>query len=390
MSYQGRFQQQNNHPPRKRKKSGNMGLRVTLIVVCVVLALILAGVGMVALYYNHALNQITRVDADPTNVNFDNVADLLPPPEDTVEETAQETTVETTVPETKPMSAEDIINIMVVGNSSREGEDARMADTAILVSINKYTKTVTLSSVLRDSLVQGPTFKDANGRSRQFGKIKFTTCYNLGYKYGNEDVGWAMKVINMVMKDNFGVEVDYNFEVDFDGFMTLVDKIGGVTLELTQAEADYLNDKMDNYLEAEAGPEYLDGYAALTYARMRKAQGDSDSDIKRTSRQRYLIEEIIKTLMTKDLATINSIVMDVLPYVTTNMTNEQINKLLLDLVPMLPGLKIESGTCPVEGTYWGDQVDIYKDGMYHSVLRFDAGQNKKLMGAIAEGQVPAA
>ena len=69
------------------------------------------------------------------------------------------------------------------------------------------------------------------------------------------------------------------------------------------------------------------------------------------------------------------------------MDSEAITNVLLKVLPMISEVKIESGTIPVEGTYWGEMVDIYEDGMMHSVLKFDQGQNKKLIRAITEAEV---
>ena len=113
------------------------------------------------------------------------------------------TTVETTVPKA---TAEDIINILVVGQSSRAGEESRMADTTMVVSINTFDGTVTVFSVLRDSYVKLPDYK-----GHVCGRAKFTVCYGLGYQWGG--TAGAMEMTNNCMRDNFGVEVDYNFEI---------------------------------------------------------------------------------------------------------------------------------------------------------------------------------
>lgn len=395
MSYQGRYQNQkpqknqspqSPQPPKKSKSS--KGGKIALIVLIVVIALLVAAIGAGVMYYNHMLGKITTVDAEPTGMDFDMLESMLPPAEST-EETEAPTTVETTE-ETEPpkvYAPDDIVNIMLVGNSARPGEASRLADTSILVTINKYTKTVTMNSVLRDTLVQFPKFEGPDGKSHSGGKVKFTTVYHLGWKAGGEDVAWAMKVQNYCMEQNFGVKVDYNFEVDFDGFMELINDLGGVYVELTQAEADYLNDTMDNYLKAEEGGEWLDGYAGLAYVRMRHAKGDNDSDIKRTGRQRYFLQQLFEQIKTKDVATLNAAISKALPYITTNMSKEEINSLLLDLIPMLPELKIESGTIPVEVDgkkyYWGEMLDIYGDGVEHSVLRFDPNKNREVLMALS-------
>ena len=96
-----------------------------------------------------------------------------------------------------------------------------------------------------------------------------------------------MEMTNICLKDNFGIEVDYNVEVSFDSFIKMIDYIDGVDIDLTQAEADYLNkDTLYVKRTIEPGVQRLQGMEALSYARMRKAAGDSESDIKRTERQR--------------------------------------------------------------------------------------------------------
>lgn len=376
MSYHGHFQ---NEKPKKKKR----GLKIFLIILAVLLVLV-AAIGIGAKLY---------LDNMFSKVNYVEMPDMSTPAETTeapatteataatteaTEATTEATTVETTVP---PMTAEDIINILVVGQAARAGEETHMADTTILVSVNTYTKTITLSSVLRDTYVDFPDYK-----TRTCGWGKMTTAYNLGYSW--EGIGGAMAYSNLTMKQNFGVEVDYNVEIDFEGFIKIIDFIGGVQLELTEAEAKYLNED-DLYVkyDVEPGLQTLDGMAALSYARMRKAEGDSESDIKRTSRQRYLLETLVARYRNASLSELQKAADILLPLITTNMDSEAITNVLLKVLPMISEVKIESGTIPVEGTYWGEMVDIYEDGMMHSVLKFDQGQNKKLIRAITEAEV---
>ena len=88
-----------------------------------------------------------------------------------------------------------------------------------------------------------------------------------------------------------------------------------------------------------------------------------------------------------NLSDLQKIANEVLPMITTSMTNSEITQTLLTLLPMLPELTIEKGgTCPA--SYKGDMVEIYGDGFYHSVLRFDETETKKAMRAITEGEEP--
>ena len=126
---------------------------------------------------------------------------------------------------------------------------------------------------------------------------------------------------------------------------------------------------------------------ALSFARMRKAEGDNESDIKRTARQRRLVEALIAKLKTMSVSGLNRIANEIMPMITTSMSTSEITDLLVTMISILPDLKIETGgTCPVEGMYWGDVVDIYGDGIPDSVLIFDEGSNKKAMRALTEGE----
>ena len=295
-------------------------------------------------------------------------------------ETTQATTVATTEPPHVPSSA-DYLNILLVGQASRDGEEERFADTSILCTLNTYTKTLTMTSLLRDSFVKMPDYKGHYG-----GRIKLTTIYNLGSYYSDGDPAGSMELMNQTLYDNFGIEVDYNFEVDFDAFVWIVDAIGGVDIELTEAEADYLNDD-DVWVtyDVEPGMAHLDGMAALSYARMRKAEGDSESDIVRTSRQRKLMEIVLSELKDESISGLQNLANEVLPKITTSMSKSDMTSMLLTILPMLPDLKVNvGGTCPAD--YWGDMVDIYDDGTQHSVLRFDVAQTTKTMRAITEGE----
>ncbi len=367
MSKGGRYAQ---HKPRKRPMGGGM---IVLIVVAVILILAVAGLigGLVyKTMMDRATVQISTVPSVVTEVT-----------EVTTEATTEPTTEPTTVPTTLPYkeSGKDIINILVIGQSARAGEaaeDYRLADTMILATVNKTKKTLTLTSFLRDTYVQLPAFKRPSGKSR------INVCYHLGYLWG--DVGGAMQKTNECLKTNFGIEVDYDVEVDFEGFIKIVDMLDGVEMELTEAEADYLNkDKLYVYYEVEPGLQRLDGMAALSYARMRKANGDGDSDIKRTGRQRELITAILNKLKTRSFSQLQELANAALPMVTTNMTNDEIITCMWEILPILGDLTIETGTCPVKSTYWSKEIQMGDYPAY--VLDFDKGQNTKLMQAITEG-----
>ena len=381
MGYHGRFAQRKQPENRRsREKAGN-GTKVLLIVLAVLLVLILAGLSVVYWFIQNKFSKMNIVTLPEDTYAYTQATEEFTRPPETqpvqTEETTAETTLETTRP---PMSAEDIVNILVVGQAARDGESGKMADTTMLVSINTYTEEVTVFSILRDSLVNLPAYKGLKG-----GKNKFTMCYALGYQQ-NGTAG-AMEMTNICLKDNFGIEVDYNVEVSFDGFIRMIDYLNGVELELTEAEADYLNkDTLYVQRTIEPGVQVLQGMEALSYARMRKAAGDGESDIKRTARQRKLVASLLEKFRYMSLSELNGWIDELLPMVTTTMKPADVTALAAKILPMVRNLKMQGETVPVGKTGWGEMYDIYGDGNLHSVMLFVSSQQKQLIRAITEAE----
>ena len=378
MGYHGHFEPQK-QPKKKR------GLKVFLIILAVLLVLGGIVVAAGAIYYNKMMNKMniielpedTYVYTEETQLTEATEAALTEATVVATEEVTEATTVVTEPPKAK---AEDIINILVVGQSSRAGEESRMADTTMVVSVNTFDGTITVFSVLRDSYVKLPDYK-----GHVCGRAKFTVCYGLGYQWG--DIAGAMEMTNICMRDNFGVEVDYNVEIDFESFIRVVDLMGGIEIELTEAEAKYLNaDDLYVTYDVEPGLQYLDGMAALSYARMRKAEGDNDSDIKRSARQRLVIETLLNKVRGLGLKELQSVADTLLPEITTTMTPADVVSVLTRIIPVFDQVKIVGETIPYGQTGWGEIIDIYDDGIPDSVIKFESAQQKKLIRAITEAE----
>ena len=361
---------------RKSKKTKSVK-KILLIILGIVLLLLAAAIIGVAVYYNSMLDKINYVEVP--KITYTQATESGMETADTSPESSEETVAETTAPHVA--SSADYINFLVVGQASREGEEARLADTMVLCTLNTYEKTLTLTSMLRDSFVKMPDYKGHDG-----GRIKLTMIYHLGSYYSDGDPAGSMELMNQTLYNNFGVEVDYNFEVDFEAFVWIVNAIGGIDIELTEAEADYLNDD-DVWVtyDVEPGMAHLDGMAALSYARMRKAEGDNESDIIRTSRARKVMTILLEELKKEPISGLQNLANEVLPKVTTSMSKSEVTDMLLMVLPMLPDLEINiGGTCPAN--YKGEMVDIYDNGQLQSVLRFDVAETTKTMRAITEGE----
>ena len=129
-------------------------------------------------------------------------------------------------------AGKDIINILLIGQDRRKEKRAR-SDSMILCTLNKKEKTLTMTSFMRDMYVQIPGKKDNR--------------INASYAMG------GMELLDACLNKNFGVTVDGNVEVDFSGFQRVIEIMGGVEIELTSAEAKYLNERGNWDLEDNAG-----------------------------------------------------------------------------------------------------------------------------------------
>ena len=364
---------------KKTKVPMGKGKKIALIAAIVVVVMLIAVAIGAVVWYNNTLNLITRPDDSTRELSEEELASILGwNPDETYDTEPEETTevTEETTEETEPDYSKTgkIINIMLVGQNYREGEYSKLSDTMILCTLNRETKTLTLTSFLRDMYVKLPNYK-----GHSCGKQRINVAYNLGWHWGGELGG--MEMLAQCIYENFGVEIDHSVEINFDDFIELIDELGGIDIELSEAEAAYLtkDDHCDDSFEA--GPAHLDGDSALSYARMRKSAAD-DNDFKRTERQKKVITEIIDKVRGMSLSEMNNLLKVILPMVITDMTNDDITTYLVELLPMLTDLKIESNQCPAEGTYSGQMVEI--SGIQSGVLVPNLEKNREILAAICE------
>ena len=373
-------------PVKKKKKAST----VILIVLVVILLLAVIAVAAGIMFYNSKLNKITRPGVEiknPSQEEIDNIINYVP--DDAViydateatEESTEEPTVETTEDPTyyEPGKLGKIVNILLVGQSAREEEVGKLSDTMILCTINKETKKLTLTSFPRDTYVKLPNYVDSGGTKHSCGMQRINVNYALGYSWGGSLD--AMGMLNQCIYENFGAEVDFNVEINFNSFEEIIWMLGGVEIELTEAEADHMTNELNGVGTFEAGPN-LRGYKeALHSARIRKI----DSDMERGNRQRKLITAIINRVKDMSLKDLNKMIDDILPMIVTNMSNEDITNCILELLPLLPKLEIVSNQCPAEGTYSGQIVEIY--GVNSGVIVPNLQKNRELLTAITEEAV---
>ena len=305
---------------KSKKKSSTK--RKLLIAVCIILALILAALVGAYVWANSLLSGINRFEPDPTEGTQPTVE--IADPTDTVPVVTEAQTI---------TSVKQVINVLLVGQDRRSGEGRMHSDAMILVTINKSTKKVTMTSFMRDMWVYIPDH--------------YNERINVPYMVGGFDL------LNKTLEYNFGVVADYNVEIDFYGFMEAIDLVGGIEIELTDAEARYLNRRgnwgvdEDYSWTLKEGVNKLTGSQALAYSRIREI-GD---DFARTGRQRIVLTKLIDKAKTLNTTQLYELVKGVIPMVTTDMTNSEIMGLALELIPLLSDLEIVSQRIPADGEY---------------------------------------
>lgn len=214
------------------------------------------------------------------------------------------------------VSDDNVINILLIGCDARSKSGRGRSDSMILLSLNKNTKKVVMTSFLRDTWVEIPGV----GPQR----------LNAAYFFGGP------KLLIKTMQANFHIRIDKYARVNFYSFIDAVDAIDGVVINVTEEELEYINDYIkgesklvgkdpNDNLVKKAGKQTLNGIQALAYARIRYV----GTDFARTQRQRNVMNELFRKAKNLGLLELNDFLEKVLPNVTTNLERGQIFSLIL-------------------------------------------------------------
>jgi len=238
-----------------------------------------------------------------------------------------------------PLKEDGVINVLLIGNDSRLGADDGRSDAMILVSISDKTKTITMTSFLRDMYVEIPGH-DGNR-------------LNAAYAYGGPEL--LMETI----EQNFDIKVHRYCLVNFEAFANLVDAVGGINLDVTNEEVQLINGYLMEYNqllgrdltydwldENASGNLHLNGAQALAYTRNRYI----GTDFGRTERQRKVLSEVFKKLPTAMIKNGNGVIDGLFPNLTTNLTQNECFRLSLSGWKLM-GYEMEQSCVPLKGTY---------------------------------------
>lgn len=265
---------------------------------------------------------------------------------------------------TELISDKNVRNILLIGCDKANGGSSR-SDSIMIASVNKTTGKITVCSILRDTHLYIPGEREAK--------------VNAAYAWGGANL------LIQTIEHNFGIKIDDYATVNFEMFTALVDGLGGVDVEVTEDEADYINNrhrygkekKPDAFESGESV--HLNGYQALWYSRIRKL----DSDFMRTQRQRKVISAIASEVKSQinpiGIFGLVSTAKEVAPYIETTLSTTD----FWNLIFSLSGCLAKSGTdmdkllvsqqIPFDDTWW------YSSQWDGSSISINLEQNKQML-----------
>ena len=245
----------------------------------------------------------------------------------------------------KEIKNENVYNVLLVGTDSQDPDgDMGRSDSMMLVSYNTTDNKATIVSFLRDSLVDIP----GHGKSR------------LGHAYAYGGVGLTINTLNKA----YDLDIQNYITVSFEDLMGIIDKMGGIEVNITAEEAQYY--RACGMSRIKEGYNMLSGAEALAYTRNRTL----GTDFERTRRQRSVMYAIYaKLLQERDPEAILALVEYCMKKVETNMPVTEIYTLAMEVLSS-EHLQTQQAAIPYEGTY--ENIDY--EGM--EVLEIDIEANK--------------
>lgn len=229
-----------------------------------------------------------------------------------------------------------IINILLVGADKRETwKEAGRSDSVMIATMDLKHKRLKLTSLMRDMYVEIPGY----------GKSKFNSAYSWG----------GIELLYKTIAENFGIAMDGYAVVDFAAFKTVIDTIGGVDIELTDAEHKYLTTayKKGSVLKLKAGLNHMNGTQALAYTRIRQ---DAKGDFGRTERQRKVLQSIFTEIKSLSPGELTKLAKLITPEITTDLNDEEIFSYLTSVI-MMGTTQIDQLRIPVDDAYTQDRIN---------------------------------
>ena len=247
-----------------------------------------------------------------------------------------------------------LVGVEAIGNNSMA---SGRTDSIMIATINTKQKTLGLTSIMRDSYVTIPGY--------------YNTKINAAFGHG------GIKLLYETIAYNYNLRLDGSAIVSFKTFQKIIDELGGIDIEITPAEAQYLN--TTNYVSKKSnrtlkpGMNHMNGNQALGYARVRyRATLDgSVDDFGRTSRHRRVMAAIFKEVKKSNPITLVKLLDTVFSQVQTDIKKSNASSYLAEVMELsLDGVPLDTFRLPAEGTYQGAIINGA------AVVTFDIPKNK--------------
>lgn len=244
---------------------------------------------------------------------------------------------------------DSVTNIALFGIDAGEDGVGR-SDSIMIATIDSKNKKLKLTSIMRDSYV--------NIEGRGLDKL------NHAYAFGKDAL--AIKTLNQ----NFDLNIEDFAAVNFSTLPKIIDKIGGIELDIDSEELQYINGYISNINSinktnissiSSTGLQHVNGTQAMAYCRIRYTSG---GDYKRTERHREVLSKIFEKITSLSPAKYPSLLNELLPMVKTSLSVNEI----LDLgneVLKIGNLNLEQERFPLDGYCQGKMIN----GVYY--LTFD-------------------
>ena len=261
-----------------------------------------------------------------------------------------------------------VYNILLVGveaignNSVASGR----TDSIMIATINTKQKTLGLTSIMRDSYVTIPGYYD--------------TKINAAFGHG------GINLLYETIAYNYNLRLDGSAIVSFKTFQKIIDELGGIDIEITPAEAQYLN--TTNYVSKKSnrtlkpGMNHMNGNQALGYARVRyRATLDgSVDDFGRTSRHRRVMAAIFKEVKKSNPITLVKLLDTVFSQVQTDIKKSNASSYLAEVMELsIDGVPLDNLRLPIDGSYQGAKINR------QAVVTFDSAMNKDALANFVFG-----
>lgn len=252
----------------------------------------------------------------------------------------------------------EIVNILLVGADKNADEQnqkgaERRSDSMMIATLDIKHSKLKITSLMRDMYVTIPGY----------GGNKLNAAYSFG----------GITLLYETIAENFGIQMDGYAEVNFDAFVNVIDKLGGIEVTLTESEAKNLNDtnyiKRKKYRNLKVGTQVINGYQALGYCRIRHGKRQADGrypgvytasgkgdDYGRTERQRLTMQAILKKVKTLSPMELLELAEVILPNIKTDISKKMIYTYLMTVIQM-GTTELKQFSIPIEGGFTSQTIN---------------------------------